>query len=86
MLVTISADFRHHVKEGRVADILGNQEVRRVNKWRGHISRIFLRLTDWQDIFIELNYICSDHFNENCILITVLWRCSATEVGLCHEC
>jgi len=57
MLVTIIADFWHRFIEGRFADILGKQEVRRVNKWRGYISRMFLRLTDWQDIFIELNYI-----------------------------
>lgn len=52
----------HRVKEGRVAEILGKQEVSRVNKWRGHISRMFLRLTDGQDIFIELNYIFSGRF------------------------
>jgi len=53
MLLTITADFWHRVKEGRVADILGKQKVRRMNKWRGRISRVFLRLTDWQDNVIE---------------------------------
>jgi hypothetical protein len=59
----IIADFWHRVKDGRVADILGKQEVRRVSKWLGHISRIFLRLTDWQDFVIDLNYIFSGRFN-----------------------
>jgi hypothetical protein len=31
--MTITADVWHHVKEGRFADILDKQEVRKVNKW-----------------------------------------------------
>jgi hypothetical protein len=72
MLVAIIADFWHRVKEGHVADILGKQEVRGVNKWRGHISRTLLRLKDWQDIFVELSYIFSGRYYENCVSATVL--------------
>jgi hypothetical protein len=72
MLLTITVDCWHRVKEGRVADILGKQEVRRMNKRRGHISRAFLRLTDWQDNIIERNYVFSGRFNENFVLIAVL--------------
>jgi hypothetical protein len=86
MLVMIAAGFWHHVKEDRVADMLGKQEVRRLNKWRGHIGRRLLRLMDWQDIFSEWNYICSGRSNENRVSVTVFGRCSATEVRLYHEC
>ena len=67
MLVMIAAGFWHRVKEGRASDILGRQEVRWVNKWRGHTGRRILRLKDWQDIFIEWNYIYSGRFNEDCV-------------------
>jgi hypothetical protein len=86
MLVMGAVGFWHRVKEGRVGDMLGEQKVRRMNKWRGHMGKRLLRLVEWQDIFIELNYICSGRSNENCVSVTVFWRCIATEVGLYREC